>query len=115
MSCLEISTWATEMFGTCELGDKRRPKRLIKIAEWIAANPSASFPNQTDFGCNRQIEGARPTGNGSGSGFLLHNALLVDAATEAVLGLAGQAVHYRPEEPTTSKCSSISSSRNVNG
>ena len=146
MSCLEISTWATEMFETCELGDKRRPKRLIKIAERIAANPSASFPNQTDswgdlkavyrlfdadevtfaavatphwkhtraqakgrtlvicdtteidFGCNRQIEGARPTGNGSGRGFLLHNALMVDAATMAVLGLAGQAVHYRLEE-----------------
>jgi hypothetical protein len=146
MSCHDISTWATEMFGTCELGDKRRPKRLIKIAERIAANPSASFPNQTDtwgdlkavyrlfdadkvtfsavakphwehthaqakgrtlvicdtteldFGCNRQIEGAKPTGNGSGRGFLLHNALMVDAATKAVLGLAGQAVHYRPEE-----------------
>ena len=146
MSCPEISTWAAEMSGTCELGDKRRPKRLIKIAERIAANPSASFPGQTDtwgdlkavyrlfdadqvtfsavakphwehtraqaevrtlvicdttemdFGCNRQIEGAKPTGNGSGRGFLLHNALMVDAATKAILGLAGQAVHYRPEE-----------------
>ena len=48
MSCHDISTWATEMFGMCELGDKRRPKRLIKIAERIAANPSASFPDQTD-------------------------------------------------------------------
>ncbi len=146
MSCHEISTWATEMFATCVLGDKRRPKRLIKIAERIAANPSASFPDQMDtwgdlkavyrlfnaakvkfsavakphwehtraqakgrtliicdtteldFGCNRQIEGAKPTGNGSGRGFLLHNALMVDAATKAVVGLAGQAVHYRPED-----------------
>ena len=48
MSCPEISTWATEMFGSCELGDKRRPKRLITIAQRIAANPSASFPDQTD-------------------------------------------------------------------
>jgi len=151
MSCPEISTWATEMFGTCELGDKRRPLRLIKIAEKIAANPSASFPEQMDswsdlkavyrlfdaqkvtfaavarphwkhtraqakgrtlvicdttemdFGCNRQIEGAKPTENGSGRGFLLHNALVVDAATEAVLGLAGQAVHYRPEVPSSKK------------
>ena len=151
MSCPEISTWATEMFGTCELGDKRRPKRLVKIAERIAANPSASFPDQTDswgdlkavyrlfaalkvtfaavakphwehtraqvrgrtlvicdtteldFGCNRQIKGAKPTGNGSGRGFLLHNALMVDAETKAVLGLAGQAVHYRPEVPKSKK------------
>jgi hypothetical protein len=146
MSCKDISTWATEMFGTCELGDKRRPIRLIKIAERIATNPSASFPDQMDswgdlkvvyrlldadevtfaavatphwehtraqakgrtlvicdtteldFGCNRQIEGARPTGNGTGRGFLLHNAMMVDAANKAVLGLAGQAVHYRPEQ-----------------
>lgn len=48
MSCHEISTWATEMFGSCVLGDKRRPKRLIKIAESIAANPSASFPDQME-------------------------------------------------------------------
>lgn len=124
---------------------------MIKITERIAANPSASFPDQTDtwgdlkvvyrlfdadkvtfaavakphwehtraqakgrtlvicdtteldFGCNRQIEGAKPTGNGSGRGFLLHNALMVDAATKAVLGLAGQAVHYRPEVPKSKK------------
>lgn len=145
MSCQDVSTWAAEMFGTCELGDKRRPKRLIQIAECVATNPSASFPDQTDswgdlkavyrlfdadevtfaavteprwkhtrtlaegrtlvicdtteldFGCNRQIEGARPTGNGSGRGFLLHNALMVDAETKTVPGVAGQAVHYRPE------------------
>ena len=53
---------------------------------------------ELDFGCNRQIEGARPTGNGSGRGFLLHNGMMVDATTKAVLGLAGQAVHYRPEQ-----------------
>jgi hypothetical protein len=48
MYCPEMSTSATEVFGSCELGDKRKRKRLITIAQRIAANPSASFPNQTD-------------------------------------------------------------------
>lgn len=54
---------------------------------------------EVDFGCRRKIKGARPTGNGSGQGFLLHNGLMVDEATKSILGLAGQAVHYRPEKP----------------
>ena len=92
----------------------------------ITANPSAGFPDQmdtwgdlkavyrlwdaekVDFGCTRQVEGAKPTGNGSGRGFLLHNALMVDAATMAILGLAGQAVHYRPEEPKSKKKTRLS-------
>ena len=50
---------------------------------------------ELDFGKHRQIDGAGPTGNGSGQGFLLHNALLVDADTEEILGVAGQTIHYR--------------------
>lgn len=50
---------------------------------------------ELDFGKHRQIEGVGPTGNGSGQGFLLHNALLVDADSEEIIGVAGQTIHYR--------------------
>lgn len=38
--------WAQMNFGTCELGDKRRTNRLVKVAAAVADNPSASFPDQ---------------------------------------------------------------------
>jgi hypothetical protein len=50
---------------------------------------------EIDFGGLRQIEGVGPTGNGSGQGFLLHNALMVDASSAELLGVAGQTIHYR--------------------
>ncbi len=43
---MEPQVWAEEQFGACKLGDKRRPKRLIQVAAGVAANPSASFPEQ---------------------------------------------------------------------
>lgn len=141
-----VSEWAQLNFGGCDLGDKRRTKRLVKVAEEIANNPSASLPNQIElwgdlkaayklfdcdevtfeaiarphweqtkqsamgrclvigdttefnFGKHRQITGAGPTGNGSGLGFLLHNALLVNAESEEIIGVAGQTIHYRKEK-----------------
>ena len=144
--------WAQENFGTCKLGDKRRTKRLVKVAAAVANNPSASFPDQMEkwgdlkaayklfnskgvsfeevarphweltkqrtaghylvigdttelnFGRRRKVRGLRPTGNGSGRGFLLHNALMVDAESEEIIGVAGQTIHYRAEkQPGTSK------------
>ncbi len=53
---------------------------------------------ELDFGIHRQIEGLGPTGNGGGRGFLLHNALLVDAASEEIIGVAGQTIHYRDDK-----------------
>ena len=53
---------------------------------------------ELDFGKNRQITGVGPTGNGSGQGFLLHNALLVNADTEEIIGIAGQTIHYRKQK-----------------
>lgn len=141
--------WAQQNFGTCELGDKRRTDRLVKVATQAANNPSASFPDQMetwgdlkaaynlfdcedvtfqkvagphweltkqraagrylvigdttelDFGRHRNVPGLGPTGNGSGSGFLLHNALMVDAESEEIIGVAGQTIHYRPEKKKT--------------
>lgn len=143
--------WAQLNFGTCDLGDKRRTKRMIQVAEEFANNPSASLPSQLekwgdlkaayrlfdcksvtfeavarphweltrqsavgrtlvigdttelDFGRFRDIEGVGPTGNGSGNGFLLHNALMVDADSEEVLGVAGQTIHYRKPKRKSAK------------
>lgn len=142
-STLETKAWAEQQFGDCDLGDKRRTKRLMKMAEQIANNPAGSFPDQMerwgdvkaayrlfdredvtfttvasphweatrrqesgrylilndtteiDFGKDRKVKGLGPTGKGTGRGFLLHNGLMVDAETKAVLGLAGQEIYYR--------------------
>ena len=146
-----VNEWARMNFGTCELGDKRRTQRLVRVAEQIAGNPSASLSNQTetwgdlkaayrlfdcedvtfeaiarphweltkklakgrtlvigdtteiDFGRFREIEGVGPTGNGTGQGFLLHNALTVNAHTEEILGVAGQTIHYRKKQRKSKK------------
>lgn len=137
------SEWAQLNFGTCELGDKRRTQRIVKVAEDLANNPATSLCDQIeywsdvkaayrlfdservtfdavasphweltrqqaqgrtliiddttelDFGGRREIDGLGPVGNGSGQGFLVHNALMVDASTFEILGIAGQAIHYR--------------------
>ena len=138
--------WAQLNFGTCQLGDKRRTRRLIQVAADVASNPSASFPDQMktwsdlkaaynlfdcddvtfeavarphwelckqrtagrylvigdttelDFGIHRDVPDLGPTGNGSGWGFLLHNALMVEAENQHVIGVAGQTIHYRPQK-----------------
>ncbi len=138
--------WSQLNFGSCEFGDKRRTNRLVRVAEEIASNPSASLPNQIerwgdlkaayrlfdrdevtfeaivrphweltkqsakartliigdtteiDFGRFREIADVGPTGNGTGQGFLLHNALMVDGESEEIIGVAGQTIHYRKKK-----------------
>jgi len=153
-----ISDWAQRNFGECDLGDKRRNRRLIQIAEKMSSNPSASLPDQLpkwsdlkaayrlfdcdqatlasiagphwqltrqlasqrqrvlvigdttemDFGRMRTIEGVGPTGNGSGQGFLLHNAMMVDADNVEVLGMGGQTIHLRKRKKKGAKKESAS-------
>jgi hypothetical protein len=50
---------------------------------------------EIDYGPKRRATGLGPTGNGSGRGFFLHSALMVDAADGRVEGLAGQLLFYR--------------------
>ena len=143
--------WAQENFCSCELGDKRRTRRLIKVAADVANNPSGSFPDQMktwgdlkaayklfdcddvtfeaiarphweltkqraagrylvigdttelNFGIHRDVPDLGPTGNGRGKGFLLHNALMAEAQSKEVIGLAGQTIHYRPQKKKSSK------------
>jgi len=144
---IDARGWAEQQFGECELGDKRRTKRLIQVAQQVANNPAGSFPAQmeswgdlkaayrlfdadevtfdtvagphwrqtraplpgrylvledtteVDFGYGREIAGLSRIGNGSGNGFLLHNGLLVAAESRAVIGVAGQTIHYRKAAP----------------
>ncbi len=144
---IDTKGWAEQQFGNCELGDQRRTKRLIQVAEQVANHPSGSFPDQTeswgdlkaayrlfeaddvtfeaiaaphwrrtrsvgpgrylvladtteiDFGSRREVDGLSRIGNGSGNGFLLHNALLVEAQSETLVGVAGQTIHYRKPAP----------------
>lgn len=144
---IETTAWSEQQFGNCQLGDKRRTKRLIEVAQQVANHPSGSFPQQIeswgdlkaayrllnceevtfeaiagphwqqtrsaspgryliledtteiDFGYDRKIKGLSRIGNGSGNGFLLHNALLVDAQSQSLVGVAGQTIHYRKSAP----------------
>jgi hypothetical protein len=44
----DTQTWAMTQFGTADLHDKRRTNRLVLLATQIAADPSGSFPEQTE-------------------------------------------------------------------
>jgi hypothetical protein len=45
---LDIADWAEQQFGTCNLGDQRRTKRVVQLAAQVAAQPDASTPKQTE-------------------------------------------------------------------
>lgn len=144
---IDSTEWAKQQFEACDLGDRRRTKRLVRFATQVANHPAGSVPQQTedwadtkaayrllnnpdvtftaitaphhqqtrktpagrylvigdtteiDFGVQRGIQGLGQTGNGGGAGFLLHSALMVGAANEDILGLAGQTIHYRRAKP----------------
>jgi hypothetical protein len=150
---LEPSAWATQNFGGCVLGDKRRTERLIHLAMQAAARPDGSTPEQTetwadcraayrlfneedvtfgaiiaphcaltrqsclpgsvkliiddttevDYGSQRHVKGLGHTGNGSGRGFFLHSAMMLDAADGRIEGLAGQRLFYRKTKAKKSK------------
>jgi Transposase DNA-binding/Transposase Tn5 dimerisation domain len=45
---LDVAQWADQQFGACDLGDKRRTKRLVKLAVQVATKPDAATPEQTE-------------------------------------------------------------------
>jgi hypothetical protein len=45
---LDVADWAEQQFGTCEFGDKRRTKRMVKFATQVATKPDAATPKQTE-------------------------------------------------------------------
>jgi Transposase DNA-binding/Transposase Tn5 dimerisation domain len=44
---LDTDAWAQRHFGDAQLGDRRRTRRLVRLAAQIAAHPSGSIPQQT--------------------------------------------------------------------
>jgi len=45
---LKPELWSELEFGTCELGDVRRTRRLVRYARQMAEKPDASTPRQTE-------------------------------------------------------------------
>jgi hypothetical protein len=45
---LEPALWSELEFGVCDLGDKRRTRRLVRYARQMAEKPDASTPRQTE-------------------------------------------------------------------
>jgi hypothetical protein len=54
---------------------------------------------EIDYGPKRQATGLGPVGTGTGRGFLVHSALVVNPGDEWVLGLAGQVLFHRQPVP----------------
>lgn len=45
---LDITAWAEQNFGGCQLGDARRTKRAVTLAAQAASHPDGSTPAQTE-------------------------------------------------------------------
>lgn len=141
---MEIEQWSKQQFGTCEFGDERRTKRMVKFAAQAATQPDASTPRQTErwgdckaayrlfdreevtfdrvlaphcaltravgpgvwlvindttevnFGYQREIPNVGRTGHDDGRGFFLHTALMVNAASGELAGMAAADLYARP-------------------
>jgi Transposase DNA-binding/Transposase DDE domain len=48
MLILDTNTWAQQQFSNCQLGDERRTRRLVRLAEQVISHPSGGFPEQTE-------------------------------------------------------------------
>lgn len=48
IAMLDVEAWAEQQFRTCELGDERRTRRLVRFAAQAAEKPDASTPRQTE-------------------------------------------------------------------
>lgn len=53
---------------------------------------------EISYGKYRQAKGLGPTGKGSGKGFFLHSAMMMDAQDGRIEGLAGQVLFYRKKK-----------------
>lgn len=45
---LDTAAWVKQCFESCELGDVRRNRRLMKLATQLTDRPDGSFPDQTE-------------------------------------------------------------------
>lgn len=64
---LPTAQWAAEQFEFAQLGDKRRNKRLVKVAQNLAASPGGTLPQA--FPDWAELKGAYRFFSGKGVGF----------------------------------------------
>jgi hypothetical protein len=48
MHVLDAKAWAEQQFSHCQLGDRRRTRRLVRLAEQVVSHPAGGFPEQTE-------------------------------------------------------------------
>jgi Transposase DNA-binding/Transposase Tn5 dimerisation domain len=48
MLILDARAWAEQQFSYCQLGDRRRTRRLVRLAEQVVSHPAGGFPEQTE-------------------------------------------------------------------
>jgi hypothetical protein len=48
MLVFDTNIWAQQQFSRCQLGDQRRTRRLVRLAEQVVSHPSGGFPEQTE-------------------------------------------------------------------
>jgi hypothetical protein len=48
MLVFDTNDWAQQQFSCCQLGDQRRTRRLVRLAEQVVSHPSGGFPEQTE-------------------------------------------------------------------
>jgi len=48
MLILDTEAWAQQQFSDCQLGDKRRTTRLVRLAKQVVSHPAGGFPEQTE-------------------------------------------------------------------
>ena len=53
-TALSSASWAREEFGTCELGDRRRTRRLVRVAAKLAENPAGKVTEVFATSAERQ-------------------------------------------------------------
>ena len=50
----ERSAWAAAQFDAADLGDRRRTRRLVRLATQMAGNSNGSIPQQTGHAADRK-------------------------------------------------------------
>jgi Transposase DNA-binding/Transposase Tn5 dimerisation domain len=66
--------------------------RAVPAGIWLVINDTTEI----NFGYDRQLTGVGRVGSAQARGFYLHTALIVSAANEDIVGVAGQDLYVRP-------------------
>jgi hypothetical protein len=105
----ETQTWGDLKAAYRLLGRPEATFQAVASPHWQGTRQQAQAQSgrllivddttEVDDGSKRQATGLGPVGRGTGRGFLLHSALVVDPRDEWVVGLAGQVLFHRQPAP----------------